>query len=348
MPRVFLLADDDDPGGLFDAVHSWPADCKLRVGFGRTGAFVRSHLGIVTDCRWLLGAARPEVLHADGPGAVRFAYALSRLLPPARRFKLVTSGASRTDRGLTGWLTRRGLRAADRVVARTAAEADRYAAAGVPADRLTVVPFGVPPAPPPPDPVAFRRSLAIPESGRLILAAGRFRPTDGLKAAVWAFDVIKYAAPDLYLVLVGDGPERDRLERFGKALGFDDYRVRFAGERADRPAVIGLAEVVWVTHDRGGTAAALEAMAAGRPVVAVRTPDLAEVVEDGVTGRLIPPGDRVRLAAVTHELLERPADAAALGAAGRDRAVRGFSAPAMVDRFARLYDGLLSGSAAAA
>jgi glycosyltransferase involved in cell wall biosynthesis len=191
----------------------------------------------------------------------------------------------------------------------------------------------VPPARPLPDPAEFRRAHDIPADARLVIAAGE------LRAAVWAFEVLKYPTPDLYLVLAGNGPERGPAERFARALGFDDYRVRFT---ADVPAALGLADVAWVTSPRGGVTSALEAMAAGRPVVAAHTPELAEVVEDGVTGRLAPPADPVRLAAVTAELLGDPDQARRLGAAGRERAGQ-FPVAAASDRWSRLYERLAGG-----
>jgi glycosyltransferase involved in cell wall biosynthesis len=273
----------------------------------------------------------PDVLHAVGPAAARFA----RLL--TRRAKVVASGVEEA-----GWFTRRALRSADRVVAATHAEAARYHALGVPRERTVVIPPGVDAAPPPPDAVAFRRAWDIPDSGRLIIAAGRFDASAGLRSAAWAFDVLKYAAPDAYLVLVGAGPEREPIEQFARSLGFDDYRVRFTGWRDDLPALFGLAEVAWVTHERGGLSVALQALAAGRPVVAAHTPELAEVIENGVSGRLVAPTDRVGRAAVTRELLNDPVAARQLGDAGRDRAVKQHAAEAATGRYAELYEELAS------
>ena len=82
-------------------------------------------------------------------------------------------------------------------------------------------------------------------------------------------------------------------------------------------------------------------MTAGKPVVAVRNSDLEGVIVEGVTGRFVPVGDRVGLAAVANELLEAPEVARALGEAGRRRAVEDYGVPAMAARFASLYDELV-------
>jgi glycosyltransferase involved in cell wall biosynthesis len=327
MVRTLLIADDEA---------RWPVAARPPVVLTRSDRFLKLQMGTVSDYRALLREVQPEVIHADGPTAVRVAYLLTRFALSQQSPKILVSGAAVPNGGVTGWLTRRGLCNADCVVARSVAEAEVYRSLGVADARITRIPFGVAPSLPP-DPTTFRRSLDIPKASRLVIAAGRFDSASAMKTAVWAFDVLKYAAPDLYLVLIGDGPERERLARFAKALGFDDYRVRFAGARDDTPALFGLAEVVWVTHERGGVELALAAMATGRPVVAAKTPDLAEVIEDGVTGRLVDATDRVRLAAITNELLENPDLASRLGATARARVLEQFPAPAVGERFAGAY-----------
>jgi len=293
---------------------------------------------------------KPDVLHCLGSRAAMLARLLTlpkvgfRVRPP-----VIISAADRPSFGLDGWFARQTVRAAAKVIAPTHAEGERYRTYGVPADRVAVVPPGI--AEPPTkriDPNAFRRSLGIPKASRIVIATGLFDAVAGLRSAVWAFDVVKYVATDLHLVLVGNGPERERLERLSKAIGKDDYRTRFAGIRADVPSLVRLAEVVWVTHERGGTNVALEAMIAGIPVVAVRTADLAEVIEDRATGRLVAPADHVELAAVTNELLENPAFAQSLGAAGRQRALERFPLSLMAERFGAIYDEVASRQPSAA
>jgi glycosyltransferase involved in cell wall biosynthesis len=360
MPGLFFLASDLGPSGaakmltlvvpaLADRYRVavgvlrrpvGPFDAALvEAGFPPVPLPVRGPLDVggLREARKWVRAFRPRVLHAIGPAAVRLAPFLTRAAN-GKACPIIASAADRPGDGLRGWWARRILRGAKRVVAATRSEAVRYERLGVVADRIELIAPGVPAAPPPLDPVALRKALDIPAGTRLVIAAGGFDTVAGVRSAVWAFDVVRYVAPDVYLVLVGDGPERDRSERFARALGFDDYRVRVAGMRPDVPALLGLAEVVWVTHVRGGVNLALEAMAAGRPVVALRTPDVAEVVEDGVTGRLMPPEDRVGLAAATGELLADPASAGRLGAAGRARAAVRHSVSEMTDRYARLYE----------
>ena len=282
--------------------------------------------------RQAVAAANPDAVHAWGPLAVR----VSRVVPA--ELPLVASAAAAPGGGLAGWLNARQLRTAGRVVAATWAEAERYRRIGVHPDRLTRIAPAVAPAPLPADPVEVRQRLGVPRHSRLIVAAGGCDSVARLKYAVWAFDMLRYDAADLHLVLCGDGPGRAGVAEFARALAFDDFRIAFAGNRADLPAILSSAEVVWVTHERGGVNLALEAMAAGKPVLGWRTPDLAEIVEDGDTGLLLPPGDKPQqLSAKTHNVLGDPALAARLGAAGRLRGVQHFGVAHAAEQLARLY-----------
>jgi glycosyltransferase involved in cell wall biosynthesis len=283
--------------------------------------------------RRIVAAANPTILHAWGPAAAR----VSRLLP---RSRVVVSAASEPGGGLFGWLTCRRLRRADRVVPTTWADGERYRRLGVPFEHLTRIGPAVSPPGLLPDAVEFRRGLGLPPHSRLIFAAGRLEPASGLKSAIWAFDMLRYEAADLHLVIFGDGPDREGLDAFGRAIAYDDFRITFAGHRPDLPDLLGLAEVVWVAQERGGVNLALEAMAAGRPVVGWRNPDLAELIEDGETGFLATPGERAQLAAKTYPLIHEPGLVAKLGAAGQQRAAERFTVEKVAEQFARLYQEL--------
>jgi glycosyltransferase involved in cell wall biosynthesis len=163
-----------------------------------------------------------------------------------------------------------------------------------------------------------------------------------VKEAVIAFDMLRYASPALQLVLTSDGPGRTAAEDLGRALAFDDFRIRFSGSRPDLVEALQLAEMVWVTGERGGEHQALRAMAAGKPVVAYHTPELAEIIDDGETGYLVPRGDRAAVAMKAHALLAHPDEAARMGAAGRKRALERFSVARMAEQHARVYQELVS------
>jgi glycosyltransferase involved in cell wall biosynthesis len=126
----------------------------------------------------------------------------------------------------------------------------------------------------------------------------------------------------LELHLAGDGPFRADLEQRARDRGVAD-RVRFLGYVSDLPALYASADVaVLATHFEGFGLAVVEAMAAGRPVVATRVAAIPELIDDGVEGLLVPPRAAPALAAALESLLTDPARARAMGAAGRVRARR--------------------------
>jgi glycosyltransferase involved in cell wall biosynthesis len=139
------------------------------------------------------------------------------------------------------------------------------------------------------------------------------------------------------LLLVGDGPLRNRLERRAGELGIAKA-VHFAGAIADvRTALAAMDVFALPSCAEGMSNALLEAMAAGRPVVATAVGGTNEVLEDGRTGILVPPGDIDLLAGQLLALVMNPARGAYLGAAARRAVTQRFGARAMVSRLEDLY-----------
>jgi len=335
--REFTLAAIDLRGRASSAVLQTLADLEVPVWSAPVNGW--ADIRGLREVRRCVKEFEPDVIHTLGGRAAVVGGLLT--LPRvgiASTVRWVVSGADRAAVG-SGWLVRRLCRRAVCLMP-TAAEAERYRAAGITPQASIVVSPAVAVAPPAPNASAFRAEHGLPPEARLIFAAGRFDSVSSLKSAVWAFDVVKYVASDICLILVGDGPERERLARFAEALGFDDHRVRFLGRRDDLPALLNLAELVWVTHEQGGASVALEAMAAGKPVIAQRTSDLAEIVVDGVTGTLVTLGDKVQIASAANLLLENPSLAQAYGEAGRVRAAERFSAKLPAKRVALIYHGI--------
>lgn len=143
-------------------------------------------------------------------------------------------------------------------------------------------------------------------------------------------DLIR-AQSGLKLLFVGDGPQRRRLEGRGAVL---------AGTRRDIPDILAASDIVALPSrfGEGCPNALLEAMAAGKPVVAARSGGIPEVVVDRETGLLVPREDVDALCRALHRLAADPALRAKFGAAGRERAEREFS----VDRVVRAYEALYS------
>jgi glycosyltransferase involved in cell wall biosynthesis len=264
--------------------------------------------------RRLVAELRPEVVHAWRLPALRAAGAL-RLLGRTR-FRLVVSEPRRGGRwnAFDRWLLRR----ADAVSAGSPAEGDALRRLGLPADRVHALPPAVdPPSSGEPPPLG----VELPPEAQLIVCVGALTPAHGFRDAIWALDILRYVAPDLHLAIIGDGPERGALGRFVRDVSRASDRVHFLGTRPDAAALLARADVVWVpSRSECGRQVALEAQAAGRPVVASALPGLAALVADGRTGLLTSPGDPPALARQTRRLLEDAELAARLGEAARQAA----------------------------
>ncbi len=273
----------------------------------------------------------PAVLHAWRPAGLRAA-ALSGF-----RGRLVASPLLRPEDGRSWlrWADSRLLRGADAVLAFGATDAARCGTLGVGREKLVPVePAVAEVSLPPPAAVA-----GAPDGARVLLCAGRLEMHKGFQEAIWALDILRFVHADLHLVVAGDGPDRPRLERFARGLRVTEA-AHFVGWVEDLLPLLSRAEVVWSPgRTETGTQIVLEAMAAGRPVVASGWPRLAELVRDGETGFLAPPGDKAALARQTQRLLADGALRRQMGDAARRRAREQFRADELAERCARVYSG---------
>ena len=162
----------------------------------------------------------------------------------------------------------------------------------------------------------------LPE-GSAVLFVGRLEPRKGLSVLVKALPALLRRRPDAFLVVVGDGPERDVVRRLPQEMR---ERVLMEGRVPDDalPSYHAGADVFCApaVGGEGFGIVLVEAMAAGLPVVASDIPGYREVVRDGAEGVLVPPGDPEALAAAIAALLDDPLYARQLGEAGRQRARR--------------------------
>jgi glycosyltransferase involved in cell wall biosynthesis len=159
---------------------------------------------------------------------------------------------------------------------------------------------------------------------------------------IFAADLLQHVMPGLRVWIAGDGPLRDRLEEKARLFRLlDEGRVRFLGHRNDVPSLLEAADLlVLPSRFEGLPNVVLEAMARSKPVVATAAPGTMEIVEPGVTGLLVPVGDRIALARAIRAVAEDSALAANLGRAGRERVERDFGLDAMIHDFDRLYENL--------
>jgi glycosyltransferase involved in cell wall biosynthesis len=187
---------------------------------------------------------------------------------------------------------------------------------------------------------AVRESLGIPPAACVVGAVTRLSPQkDPLTLVRAAADVLR-RRPDAHLILVGDGPLRGEIERLAASLGVLG-RVRLTGIRRDVAALMGAFDVFLLTSLWEGLPRVIpQAMAAGVPIVATAVDGIGEVVEDGVTGLLAPPGVPERLAERVLELVTTPERGRALAREAGARTAE-FELATMLDRLDRLYTELL-------
>jgi glycosyltransferase involved in cell wall biosynthesis len=188
-----------------------------------------------------------------------------------------------------------------------------------------------------------RASLGVLPGERLVGTVGSLIPLRNHALLLSAAPEVISSFPGTRFVLVGEGPERPALQTLAKRLGISD-QVIFTGHRSDIPAMLAAMDVFALSCDTEGFGlAALEAMAAGLPVVATQVGALPELVEAGETGLLVPRGDARALANALLTLLRDHGLATRLGAAGRVRAERDFSAARTAEQISDVYLELVGG-----
>ena len=165
----------------------------------------------------------------------------------------------------------------------------------------------------------------------------QFVPRKGHWVLMHALSILKVRGHAPNVVLFGRGPTRDRVAALAEAAGVLD-QIRFAGFRDDLHRWLGSFDFcVHPALKEGLGVAALQAGAAGIPVVGARAGGIPEVVEDGETGLLCPPGDADALAAAIERLLKDPEAADAMGERARARIESRFSVDAMVEGNLKVY-----------
>ncbi|SPP62990.1 glycosyltransferase family 4 protein [Nitrospira lenta] len=171
---------------------------------------------------------------------------------------------------------------------------------------------------------AIRTELGLSETDLVIGHIGGLIPERDQSSLILAIDLLRRSNPHVKLVLVGDGPERARLEALVRTRHLEAL-VRFAGYR-DPGDLLGVMDLyVNPCVDEGFGIAVVEAMLAGLPVVIAEAGSHPELIVDGECGLLYEPGNAVDLAARLQWLIDRPADARGMGARARLHAQREFA-----------------------
>jgi sugar transferase (PEP-CTERM/EpsH1 system associated) len=280
---------------------------------------------------------RPDIVHTHAWGTLLEGLVAARLA----RVPIVVHGEHGTLQ-----LKRRqrvaqriAWKAADRMLSVSSRLAERISHdTGLPLARMTVIRNGV-------DLNRFQRvdradaraRLGFAEDELVAIAVGRLVPVKDHVTLLEATALARCNGRRFTLAIAGDGPLRTTLEERARALGLD-AAVRFLGHRADVETVLAAADLfVLSSVSEGLSNTILEAMATGLPVVATRVGGADEMVEDGVTGVLVPASSPSEMAAALTAVFADADVRRTMGTRGRGRAEAEFSLETMVRRYESLY-----------
>ena len=283
---------------------------------------------------------QPTIVHTHGWGTLLEGFLAAKLA----RVPIVVHGEHGTieTRRRNLWVQRLVWPWADQLL--SVSEVHRQTLAkkiGVPISRIKVIPNGV-------DLTRYRSKKAsqswrsryrIPTDHLVVGSVGRLVEVKQYHHFLMALAMVKRRpeAPPCSGVLVGDGPLRDELTVMANDLGIQND-IYFLGHQDEVPELLSLFDIfVLTSRSEGMSNTILEAMATGLPVVATDVGGASELVLDGETGRLIPPGEPERLAEVLTDLVMTSETRCDMGQRARKRAADVFSLSVMVEAYEALY-----------
>lgn len=295
----------------------------------------RFDLGALRRLRKLILNRKADVI-LSGLFAGNAASRLATLGLGARTPRIIISERC-VDSWKSGWQLRldKWLRSrTDLLVGNSESVASFYRDQGFPDEKIQVVPNGVTQPPLPTlSKDEFCTAIGLPQDAQLIAYVGRLAPQKRLKDLLWAIQMLRFSQPNAYLLLIGDGPQRDELEFFARDTEAAT-NVRFLGHREDAGSLLHLMDAFWLGSEFEGMSNSLmEAMACGKPVVVSDIPANRELVEHGVDGWVANLGDPAGFTQYTQRLLDDPALAQQMGEAGAQKMLEKFSVDAMVQRY---------------
>ena len=277
-----------------------------------------------------LRQAPAEVVHVHGwgcgedpPGAIRW---LAR-----QPYPLVYTEHNSPDPTRLTPIQAAPMNVADVLIAVSQAGADGLRVVGRARPPIRVIPYSVSPLP---------AAEPLAHTGFVLTCFARLHPQKGQPVLIEALAQVAPQAPDVRLLLAGVGPTRAALEAQVARLGLEQ-QVTFLGlvSRAELPTLLARTDVVVLpSYWEGLPVSLIEALSAGKAIVASRVGGNPELVSDGVNGLLVPPGDASALAKALLSLANDPERVRQMGAASRERfAAGGFASPAVAGQHLAAY-----------
>jgi glycosyltransferase involved in cell wall biosynthesis len=232
-------------------------------------------------------------------------------------------------------------RRVDGVIAISQSIVDSLASAGVVRDRIHLIHSGI-------DPIPFTtaaKAIKPPNTIPVVGTAAVLEERKGYTALLQAAQILKSEGRDIKYLFAGEGTLKRQLEQLVRTTGLIED-VTFMGFISDVPTFLsGIDIFVMPSLFEGLGVAALEAMAAGKPVVASRVGGLTESIIDGQTGFLVPPNDAGKLAAAIRRLIDDPSLGESMGCRGAERVRKSFSMEQMAKKNESYYYALFEGAA---
>ncbi len=309
----------------FTAMRRAPADPRNASALGRVRRLVRRTRPHIVHGHSSIGGAVAR-LAATGTGTARV-YTPNGLLP---------ARAALMAERLLGRVTDRFV-----AVSETEAELARRLRLARP-DRISVIPNGIDLDAPGPPSLDVRAELGIDEKTPLVGTISRLVPQKAPDVFINACAGVATSMPDARFVLVGDGPLAAQVGSQVTALGLGDRLLHLRGIHGAATLMPQFDVFVLASRYEGAPYAALEAMRADTPVVLTDVVGSRDLVVDGESGLLVPPGDPGALAAAILRLLRDAELRRRLGASSRARLIDHFDVRLMATRVAALYRSLAS------
>ena len=192
----------------------------------------------------------------------------------------------------------------------------------------------------PEDQALKKADIGVSDENTVLGTVARFDHPKGHKHLIAAAPEVVKKYPNVRFVFVGDGPLRQDVEQQIHRLGLDQYFI-LLGFRRDVKQLLGLFDLfILPSLSEGLPNAVLEAMACSNPVVASAVNGVVEVVVDGKTGYLVPPGEPQQISAAVIKMLQSPENMKQMGNRGRERVAAAFSVEQQIGKFEELYDTL--------
>ena len=185
--------------------------------------------------------------------------------------------------------------------------------------------------------LAYRHALGLAEDEIAIGHVGRFVPQKGQDVLVKAMKTVAQAVPRARLIMLGDGPDLERIRQLIRSTQLDSRCAILPPCEDPRPFYSSMDILALPSRWEGMPYVLLEAMAAVKPVVASSVGGIPEVIENGRNGLLVPPGDATALAAALVRLATDAQLRTDLGSAARNTVHSGFRLAEMIERIERIY-----------